>query len=155
MRGSRSWQASLPRQSPIARSPFTRTCDCLDCAATLRKRRRSANVSRRREATPENAARNFNLLGIAYESIGSYDGARRAFEASLKIAPRAAATMLNLAYTELRAGRPDAAEKRFSEALFVYPTLAPALNGLAEALDGQGDTRRAAAIRARSTPANH
>ena len=85
----------------------------------------------------ENAARYFNLLGIAYQSIGNYDGARRALEASLKIAPRAAATMLNLAYTELRSGRPGVAEKRFSDALFVYPTLAPALNGLAEAREAQ------------------
>ena len=85
----------------------------------------------------EDAARYFNLLGLAYQSIGNYDGARRALEASLKIAPRAAATMLNLAYTELRGGRPGAAEKRFSEALFVYPTLAPALNGLAEAREAQ------------------
>ena len=97
---------------------------------------------------PENAARNFNLLGIAYESTGNYQGARRAFEASLKIAPRAAATMLNVGYNELKAGNSPAAERRFSEALFVYPTLAPALNGLAEALEKQGKTERASAIRA-------
>lgn len=37
----------------------------------------------------------------------------------------------------LRGGRSGAAEERFSEALFVSPTLAPALNGLAEAREAQ------------------
>ena len=112
-------------------------------------------------ADPDNAARDFNLLGIAYDSLGDHDRARRAFEASLRIAPRAPAVLMNLGSTELRAGRPDAAGKRFSEALFLYPTLAPALDGLAQALDAQGNARRAAAIRAlrndfaSQQPANH
>jgi Flp pilus assembly protein TadD len=97
---------------------------------------------------PENAARDLNLLGIAFDSLGDHDRARRAFEGSLRVAPRAPAVLMNLGLTELRAGRPDAAEHRFSEALFLYPKLAPALDGLAQALDAQGDTRRAAAIRA-------
>jgi spermidine synthase len=100
-------------------------------------------------ADPENAARDFNLLGIAYDSLGDHDRARRAFDASLRIAPRAPAVLMNLGLTELRAGRPDAAEKRFSEALFLYPTLAPALDALAQALQAQGNTKRAAALRAR------
>src|SRR6266850_2448970 len=100
-------------------------------------------------ADPENAARDFNLLGIAYDSLGDHDRARRAFEASLSIAPRAPAVLMNLGLKELRAGRPDAAEKRFSEALFLYPTLAPALDALAQALQAQGNTKRAAALRAR------
>jgi spermidine synthase len=100
-------------------------------------------------ADPENAARDFNLLGIAYDALGDHDRARRAFDASLRIAPRAPAVLMNLGSTELRAGRPDAAEKRFSEALFLYPKLAPALDGLARALEAQGDTTRAAALRAR------
>ena len=100
-------------------------------------------------ADPENAARDFNLLGIAYDALGDHDRARRAFDASLRIAPRAPAVLMNLGSTELRAGRPDAAEKRFSEALFLYPKLSPALNGLAQALEAQGDTTRAAALRAR------
>ncbi|HEY3162653.1 MAG TPA: hypothetical protein VGJ78_27040 [Vicinamibacterales bacterium] len=98
-------------------------------------------------ADPENAARDFNLLGIAYDALGEHDRARRAFEASLRIAPRAPAVLMNLGLTELRAGRPYAAEKRFSEALFLYPKLAPALDGLARALEAQGKTSRAAAIR--------
>jgi Flp pilus assembly protein TadD len=55
---------------------------------------------------------------------------------------------MNLGNTELKAGRADVAEKRFSEALFLSPTLGPALDGLAEALDEMGNTRRASAVRA-------
>jgi len=99
-------------------------------------------------ADPDNAARDFNLLGIAYDSLGDHDRARRAFDASLRIAPRAPAVLMNLGLTELRAGRPDAAGKRFSEALFLYPRLAPALDALAQALDAQGERKRAAEIRA-------
>ena len=99
-------------------------------------------------ADVENAARNFNLLGIAYANVGDHAAARSAFEASLRIAPRAPAVLMNLGSTELRSGHPSAAAKRFSEALFLYPTLKPALDGLAQALDQQGDGKRAAQIRA-------
>jgi spermidine synthase len=98
------------------------------------------------EAPEEHAARNDNLLGLAFDALGDQDRARRAFEASLRITPRQPAVLLNLGNTELKAGRPDVAEKRFSEALFLSPTLAPALDGLAQALDKQGKTRRAAAV---------
>jgi tetratricopeptide (TPR) repeat protein len=102
-------------------------------------------------ADGENAARNFNLLGIAYDSMGDHDRARRAFEASLHTAPRAPAVLMNLGSTELRSGHPDAAEKRFAEALFLYPTLKPALDGLSQALEQQGKKARAARIRAISS----
>ena len=98
------------------------------------------------EAPEEHAARNDNLLGLAFDALGDHDRARRAFEASLRITPRQAAVLMNLGNTELKAGRPDLAEKRFSEALFLAPTLRPALDGLAEALDRQGNTARAAAV---------
>jgi Flp pilus assembly protein TadD len=95
----------------------------------------------------EHAARNFNLLGLALDGLGDDARARQAFEASLRIAPRTPAVLMNLATTELKAGRPEIAEKRFSEALFLSPTLAPALDGLARALEAQGKTARAAAVR--------
>jgi Tfp pilus assembly protein PilF len=104
-------------------------------------------------STGENAARNYNLLGIAYNSTGNHDRARAAFEASLRIAPRAPAVLMNAGFTELRAGRPAAAEKRFSEALFLYPGLRPAIDGLAQALEQQGENRRAARVRAMASPA--
>src|SRR4030095_9143244 len=99
------------------------------------------------EAPEENAARNSNLLGLAYDGLGEHDRARQAFQASLRTAPRAPAVLMNLGFTELKAGRADMAEKRFSEALFLSPTLAPALDGLAQALERQGKTSRASAVR--------
>jgi spermidine synthase len=87
----------------------------------------------------ENAARNYNLLGIAYDSAGNHDKAREAFETSLRIAPRAPAVLMNVALSELRAGRHAEAEKRFSEALFLYPTLTAARDGLAQARAARGD----------------
>jgi Flp pilus assembly protein TadD len=50
--------------------------------------------------------------------------------------------------TELRSGNAQAAADRFSEALFLYPRLTPALNGLAQALDQLGKKDRAADVRA-------
>jgi spermidine synthase len=98
--------------------------------------------------TPEDdAARNSNLLGLAYDGLGDRDRARQAFQASLQRAPRAPAVLMNLGLTESKAGRPEVAEKRFSEALFLSPTLAPALDGLAQALEAQGKTSRASAVR--------
>jgi spermidine synthase len=99
------------------------------------------------ETPEESAARNSNLLGLAYDGLGDHDRARQAFQASLRTAPRAPAVLMNLGFTELKAGRPEAAQKRFSQALFLSPTLAPALDGLAQALEQQGKTSRASAVR--------
>jgi hypothetical protein len=41
--------------------------------------------------------------------------------------------IVNLGMLELHAGNAAAAEKRFSEALFLYPTLTAARDGLAQA----------------------
>jgi len=95
-----------------------------------------------------NEARTLNMLGSAYAALGDRERARKAFQASLEIAPRDPAVLVNLGMTELRSTKAPAAAERFSEALFLYPTLAPALDGLAQALDQQGQTRRATAIRA-------
>ena len=92
-------------------------------------------------------ARTLNMLGSAYAALGDRERARKAFQASLEIAPRDPAVLVNLGMTELRSANAPAAAERFSEALFLYPTLGPALDGLAQALEQQGQTRRAAAIR--------
>jgi Flp pilus assembly protein TadD len=89
----------------------------------------------------------FNLLGSVYAALGQNDRARRAFEHSLKVNPRDPAVLVNLGLAELRAADPAAAAKRFAEALVLYPTLAPALTGLADALEQQGYVARAAKIR--------
>jgi spermidine synthase len=99
------------------------------------------------ETPEENAARNSNLLGLAYDGLGDHDRAREAFQASLRAAPRAPAVLMNLGFTELKAGRPAIAEKHFSEALFLSPRLAPALDGLAQALERQGKSASARRVR--------
>jgi len=97
-------------------------------------------------------ARTLNLLGSAYAALDDRERARKAFLASLQISPRDAAVLVNLGMTELRSANAPAAAERFSEALFLYPTLAPALDGLAQAFEQQGQTRRAAAVRALIAP---
>ncbi len=62
----------------------------------------------------------------------------------------AAALLYEVVWLRLLAlsmGHGQAAVERFSEALFLYPTLAPALDGLAQASEQQGQTRRAATVR--------
>ena len=92
-----------------------------------------------------------NLLGSIQAALGRHDRAREAFEASLQVAPRDPAVLVNLGTIALRTGNPEAAAERFSDALFLSPTLPAALDGLAEALDRQGNHARAARIRERTT----
>ena len=94
------------------------------------------------------AARTLNVTGSAYAVLGDLDNARRAFEASLAIAPRDAAVLVNLGLVELQSRHSQAAADRFAQALFLYPTFAPALDGLAKAFDQMGQGQRAASIRA-------
>ena len=91
----------------------------------------------------------YNLLGSSYAALARYDRARSALEASLRLAPTDPGVLVNLGTVALRSGNPAAAAERFSEALFLSPTLPAALNGLADALEQQGDTARAAGIRGR------
>jgi spermidine synthase len=112
---------------------------------------RAAQLAERLASVPSgdaDTARTLNLLGSAYAALADHARARHAFEASLAIAPRDAAVLVNLGMTELRAGNPPAAAERFSQALFLHPTLAPALEGMAQSLERQGQARRAAAVRA-------
>jgi tetratricopeptide (TPR) repeat protein len=95
-----------------------------------------------------NASANaLNLLGSIRAAREEYDLARRALEGSLAIVPADVLVRSNLGVIELRSGNPSAAADRFAEALFLQPTLAPALDGLAQALEQLGDTGRASSIR--------
>ncbi|MSO81905.1 MAG: tetratricopeptide repeat protein [Acidobacteria bacterium] len=94
-------------------------------------------------------ARVLNLLGSAYAALGRYDRAREALERSLRLTPRDPGVLVNLGTVALRSADPVTAADRFSEALFLSPTLPAALNGLAEALEGQGKRARAVSIRGR------
>jgi predicted Zn-dependent protease len=89
-----------------------------------------------------------NLLGSIRAARGEYDAARQALEESLALVPADAVVRTNLGEIELRSGNPTAAAERFSEALFVRPAFAPALDGLARAFEQLGEHRRASSIRA-------
>ena len=91
----------------------------------------------------------FNLLASAHAALEQYDLARVALETSRRLAQTDPGVRLNLGTVALRAGDADAAVRHFSDALFLSPTLRPALDGLAEALDRQGHAARAAVIRSR------
>jgi predicted Zn-dependent protease len=88
-----------------------------------------------------------NLVGSIRAARQEYDLARQALEASLAIEPTDVVGRLNLGVIELRAAQPAAAVDRFAEVLSLQPRLVPALEGLAQAYDQLGETRRAEAIR--------
>ena len=88
-----------------------------------------------------------NLLGAAYASLGRVDQARAAFEASVQADPKDPSALINLGLLELNASNPSVAAMDFAEALLLDPSSAPALNGLADALERQGQSARAARLR--------
>ena len=92
-------------------------------------------------------ARTHNLLGAAYASLGQVDQARRSFQASLRADPRDAVTYVNLGLLELQVANSAAAVRHFAEALTLDPGSTAALTGLADALERQGETARAASLR--------
>jgi spermidine synthase len=95
----------------------------------------------------ETTADTLNLLGTVRAARAKYNAAREAFQRALRMTPRDAGVLVNLGLVELRVDNPRAAADRFSEALFLQPTLAPAIEGLAQAYERLGDARRAAALR--------
>lgn len=78
-------------------------------------------------------AKAHNLIGASLASMGQTDGARTAFEASIKADPREPGTYTNLATLELQSGNRERAIRYFAEALTVDPTSQPARDGLASA----------------------
>lgn len=108
---------------------------------------RAAEIAERVVSLDGTNARALNLLGGVYAMLGQNDRARRAFETSVRANPRDPAALINLGTLELRLANPAAAAERFAEALVISPTLAPALRGLADALERQGHAARAARTR--------
>jgi tetratricopeptide (TPR) repeat protein len=90
-----------------------------------------------------------NMLATAHAALEQYDLARVALETSRRLAPTDPGVHVNLGTVALRTDDAGAAIRHFSDALFLAPALRPALDGLAEALDRQGNAARAAAIRSR------
>jgi Tfp pilus assembly protein PilF len=90
----------------------------------------------------------FNLIASAHAALGQYDRARQALESARSMAPTDPGVLVNLGTVALRAGDASTAADRFSDALFLSPTLPAARAGLADAYDRQGNRDRAAALRA-------
>ena len=107
----------------------------------------AAALGERVVATDPNDARTHNLLGAAYATLGQADEARRSFRASVRANPRDAVTYVNLGLLELQAADWAAAGGHFAEALTLDAGSTAALTGLADALERQGETERAANLR--------
>ena len=91
-------------------------------------------------------ARFRTLVGASYAALGRRDDARRAFEDALRENPRDPVAYANLAQLDLESGDPDRAASRFAEALILESRFAPALRGLADALERGGYAERAARV---------
>ena len=107
----------------------------------------AAALGERAAARDRNDARTHNLLGAAYGSLGQMERARRSFRASVRANPRDAVTYVNLGFLELQAANWNAAVGYFAEALTLDASSMAALTGLADALERQGETERAASLR--------
>jgi tetratricopeptide (TPR) repeat protein len=96
-----------------------------DEAAALAERLRAGGLAR---------ARDLNLLGAAYASLGRTDEARGAFKAAIEADPRDPTAHENLGAFEFQAGNARAAAGHYADALTVDPASASARQGLADAL---------------------
>jgi spermidine synthase len=94
------------------------------------------------------AARVQNLLGAARASLGDHEAARAAFTAAAAADPADPTSLLNLARLERSLANLERARELYAEALVVAPQSAEALHGLADVLEAQGDSARAARLRA-------
>ena len=107
----------------------------------------AAALGERSVAGDPNNARAHNLLGAAYASLGQLDQARRSFRAAVRAIPWDPVVYVNLGLLELRLANVATAVEHFAEALALDPSSADAVTGLADALDRQGHTERAARLR--------
>jgi spermidine synthase len=97
-------------------------------------------------------ARALTLSGAARASLGDRDSARRAFEAAVAATPGDPAPYINLGELELSGGNATRAAAWFAEALTVDPDSSAAREGLAKALESQGERARAVRLRSGRSP---
>ncbi|HEY6361838.1 MAG TPA: hypothetical protein VIX63_12075 [Vicinamibacterales bacterium] len=133
----------------VARSPAHRAVAlyCRACIAHLSGDQDNAVNAGEELVTLNRRPNALKLLGSIRAAREEFDLARQALEASLEIEPADVVVRMNLGVIELRASRPAAAVERFSEVLSAQPTLAPALDGLAQAYEQLGERRRADTVR--------
>ena len=113
----------------------------------------AAALGERAAAGDPDDARIHNLLGAAYGSLGRMERARSSFRASVRADPRDAVTYVNLGFLELQVADWSTAAGHFAEALTLDASSTAARTGLADALERQGETERAANLR-RGLPVN-
>jgi spermidine synthase len=92
----------------------------------------AADEARRLLASNPQYAKAQNLLGAACATIGQFECARIAFEASIALAPRDPSPYLNLGFFYLQRANPTAAASYFAEALALDQASAMAREGLAQ-----------------------
>ena len=80
------------------------------------------------------SAAEHNDLGVAYESTGESDLARREYRRALRLDRGLAQAWINLGNTDARVARWDEAARSYRRALAIAPGRADALNNLAFAL---------------------
>ena len=95
-------------------------------------------------------ARARNLVGAARARLGDADGARRAFREAIAAAPDDPAPDVNLGTLALEAGDTRGAIAHFSDALAMDSHSPAAREGIAAALELEGDHARAGRIRSKS-----
>jgi Flp pilus assembly protein TadD len=77
------------------------------------------------------------LLGIAQERSGDFAKAAETFEGAARLDPQDAETLIHLANSYMRAGRPAEAEAKFAAVLSIKPNDKVALFGVARSEDEQ------------------
>jgi Flp pilus assembly protein TadD len=87
------------------------------------------------------------LLAVALDRSGDRAGAAESFEALLHLDPKDTTALDYLAWSALRAGKPEEAEGKFRRALDVDPKAAETRRGLAQSLDAQKKLEAAGAYR--------
>jgi spermidine synthase len=107
----------------------------------------AAAMGERAAAADPADGRAHNLLGAAFASLGRRERARAALETATRADPRDPSALTNLGMFELESSNARAAAARFAEALLLDPASAPARDGLALALEQQGESERAARLR--------
>jgi spermidine synthase len=118
----------------LARFPNRDDARYYHAAALFLRGRAAAAVDEARRLLAANPqyAKAQNLLGAACATIGQFECARVAFQASIDLSPRDPSPYLNLGFFYLQTANPAAAAEYFAEALALDQTSAMAREGLAQ-----------------------
>jgi Tfp pilus assembly protein PilF len=110
----------------------------------------AGTLARQAIAIDRSHGRAWMLLAIATAELDQRQQAREAFARALEADPRNANAYVNFGLFELQSGDPRSAGNAFAEALTIDSTSRPALEGLADVLEREGQMERAAELRDRA-----